>query len=318
MLGLVRKTCAEVAKRAYYVHIDYNAIPEYALSLPVERTSGAKHDPSLHYLGKGNDTAAFFLILDTINFGSGYFPNLKKRPGMSGYLTIASSLKEYFERHGTPTPQLLSKITRGECSGIFFQDPANEVAQELMGLFAEALRNLGDYLITNFNGSYVELIKAAGCKAETLVNILMGMPFFKDISIYDQTKVYFLKRAQLMAADLALAFNGKGLGGFQDLHLLTIFADNLVPHVLRVDGILLYEDDLASRIDSGVLIPRGSREEIEIRACAVHAAELIVGELHRRGIGITSRELDHLLWNRGQEPYYKKIKPRHRTRTIFY
>jgi hypothetical protein len=28
--------------------------------------------------------------------------------------------------------------------------------------------------------------------------------------------------------------------------------------------------------------------------------------------------LDYLLWNRGQQPYYKKARPRHRTRTVFY
>jgi len=37
---------------------------------------------------------AFFLTLDAINFGSGYFPHLGKRPGMSGYFTAAASLTD--------------------------------------------------------------------------------------------------------------------------------------------------------------------------------------------------------------------------------
>lgn len=318
MLDLVRTTCAEAAERASHVHINYKDIPRYALTLPIERSKSAKHDPSCHYLDRGEDTAAFFLVLDTINFGSGYFPNLKKRHGMSGYFTIACSLKEYFEWHGVPAAQFLSETSWEKCCEIFHQDPGAEVVQELMDLFAQALRSLGDFLVTHFNGSYVELIKAAGSSAEELVKILLGMPFFRDVSTYDQTEVYFLKRAQLLVADLALAFLYKGLGYFHDLDSLTIFADNLVPHVLRVDGILQYEDLLAARIDSEELIPAGSREEVEIRACAVHASELIAAELRRGGHPITSRELDHLLWNRGQEPYYKKVKPRHRTRTVFY
>jgi len=28
--------------------------------------------------------------------------------------------------------------------------------------------------------------------------------------------------------------------------------------------------------------------------------------------------LDYVLWNRGQEKHYKNMKPRHRTRTIYY
>ena len=44
----------------------------------------------------------------------------------------------------------------------------------------------------------------------------------------------FFKRAQIAAADLALA----GIAPADDLGELTLFADNLVPHVLRVDGVL--------------------------------------------------------------------------------
>jgi hypothetical protein len=58
-------------------------------------------------------------------------------------------------------------------------------------------------------------------------------------------------------------------------------------------------------------------EEIEIRACAPHAAELLKDALNASGPAITAMELDFLLWNRGQQPSYKSI-PRHRTRTIFY
>ena len=96
-----------------------------------------------------------------------------------------------------------------------------------------------------------------------------------------------------------------------------IFADNLVPHVLRVDGLLRYDPALAARIDAEELIPAGSPEEIEIRATALHTVELLVAALHRSGQPISAAELDYLLWNRGQLPLYK-ARPRHRTRTVFY
>src|SRR5678815_1638264 len=126
------------------------------------------------------------------------------------------------------------------------------------------------------------------------------------------------KRAQLTAADLSLALNRQGLGRFDDLDRLTIFADNLVPHVLRIDGILTYDPDLAGRIDREELIPPNSPEEIEIRANALHAVELIKEALHRREKDVTSMGLDYVLWNRGQERHYKSIKPRHRARTVYY
>jgi hypothetical protein len=117
----------------------------------------------------------------------------------------------------------------------------------------------------------------------------------------------FWKRAQIVPNDLALA----GIAEFADLDRLTIFADNLVPHVLRVDGVLAYDPALAARIDAGELLEPGP-EEREIRACAVHACELIAAEL-----GVPPRVLDTWLWNRGQEPRYKAL-PRHRCRTVFY
>ena len=97
-----------------------------------------------------------------------------------------------------------------------------------------------------------------------------------------------------------------------------MFADNLVPHVLRIDGILAYDPELASRIDREELIPAHSPEEIEIRACAVHAVERMVQALRDKGENATAMFLDYLLWNRGQDPYFKNIAPRHRTRTVFY
>ena len=102
-----------------------------------------------------------------------------------------------------------------------------------------------------------------------------------------------------------------GVASFYDLDELTSFADNLVPHVLRVDGVLVYDPDLSARIDREELLPPGE-EEREIRACAVHACERISARMN-----VPPRILDVWLWNRGQQPHYKAI-PRHRTRTVVY
>jgi Queuosine salvage protein len=91
-----------------------------------------------------------------------------------------------------------------------------------------------------------------------------------------------------------------------------------VPHVLRIDGALRYDPRLAARIDAEEPIAAGSPEEVELRACAVHAVELIVGELRRAGHVVNAMQLDNLLWSRGQRPEYKRAKPRHRTRSLFY
>jgi hypothetical protein len=192
-------------------------------------------------------------------------------------------------------------VTPGECARVFDQSLDDDAVAELMALFAEALNQLGQYLASRFGGSFRALVDATNGSAEQLAQLLAEMQFYQDVGFY--------KRAQLTAADLALA----QVARFHDLDRLTIFADNLVPHVLRVDGILRYEPGLLERIERQELIPAGSPEEQEIRACALHAVELI-----RRRVGsLNSMQLDYILWNRGQAPAYK-ARPRHRTRTVFY
>ena len=172
-----------------------------------------------------------------------------------------------------------------------------EPGHELVSLYADALRDLGRFLDAR---RALDVVAEAGGSAERLASMLAaGMPFFDDTG--------FWKRAQITANDLALA----GVAEFDDLDRLTIFADNLVPHVLRVDGVLVYEPDLAARIDAGELLPPGG-EEREIRGCAVHACELLSERL-----GMPARVIDTALWTRGQASRYKSV-PRHRCRTVFY
>lgn len=314
----IREACAAVAGRARFVRVNDAAIERYGLSLPLERAIAPAVDGTTHYRGDEAGTAAFFVVLDSINFGSGYFPHLRKRPGMSGYFTVASSLKDEFERRGPMPAERLAEISAEDCRTLFAQDSQNSAAMELMALFAVALNDLGRLLLAKYGGKAAELIQAAGGSAERLIDLLAEMPFFCDVSSYENSAVPFYKRAQLLGADLSLALQGKGLGAFDDLHRLTIFADNLVPHVLRIDGVLNYSTELAARIDREELIVAGSAEEVEIRACGLHAVELIKAALLRAGRPVTAVGLDYILWNRGQEKYYKSIKPRHRARSVYY
>src|SRR5688572_463873 len=315
----IRQASAAVAADARFVHVDESRIDAYARSLPLDELKAPAIHPQRHYLGHGEATAAFFVTLDAVNFGSGYFPHLRKRPGMSGYFTVASCLTDHFRRNGPMGANELARLTPDDCVRIFEQPEPDAAVRELMTLFARALNDLGQYLLDQFDGSFVRLIESAQRSAVQLVGLLAQMTFFNDVQRYRGRDVPFFKRAQLTAADLALAFDGEGLGRFTDLQRLTIFADNLVPHVLRIDGVLQYDPDLAARIDREDVIAAGSEEEVELRAAAVHASELIVRALHEAGhANITAMNADYLLWHRGQDPAYKQAKPRHRTRTVFY
>ncbi len=241
--------------RAAHVRIHAPAIEAYVRELAASSPATPGHDPASHYLDGGSGTAAFFLTLDAINFGSGYFPFLRKRPGLSGYFTVAAALADRFRTRGPLSAEEMAAITADSCAELFGQDAGHPVVGELMARFARALNDLGVLLADRYGGACTALIEAAGGSAARLIGLLAEMPYFQDVQIHAGEPVAFYKRAQLAAADLALAFGGIGWGRFEDLADLTIFADNLVPHVLRVDGILMYSPELVERVDGGELIP---------------------------------------------------------------
>lgn len=314
----IRAACREVAENSKFVRIDHARLWEYVRSLSSSEILPPKLDPAAHFPGHGENTLAFIVILDTINFGSGWFPYLRKRPGLSGYFTIASALRDAFDSEGPLVPERLAELSAPDCARIFNQDPNGMPVRELMEKFALALNQLGRLVLDRYRGKYAVLVESAEESAEKLVRLLSAMTFFDDVELWQDRRVPFYKRAQITAGDLAVAFDYDGWGRFRDLSELTIFADNLVPHVLRIDGVLAYNSELASRIDREQLIPAGSPEEVEIRACALHAVELIVRDLRRLGRSATAMNIDQLLWNRGQTAQYKGARPRHRTRTVFY
>ncbi len=99
----IRAAAAEVAQQAKFVRLVDAQIAPYAASLAASGLPTPVYDTAHHARGSVAETVAFLLALDTVNFGSGYFPHLRKRPGMSGYFTVASSLKERWERDGPLT-----------------------------------------------------------------------------------------------------------------------------------------------------------------------------------------------------------------------
>lgn len=292
LAATVRSSCAQVARGARRVSIDLDALDR------VEPGSPGGLDAESHFLeGSEEQVTMFLLTLSAINFGSGWFPELRKREvagrRLSGYFTVAGALADRFRADGPWTAGQLRAMSTAEMADTLGQP--RDV--ELMALYAQALRALGAFLAER---PPLGIVAEAGGSALRLAERLAaGMAMFNDVGFY--------KRAQIAAHDLALA----GVADFSDLDELTAFADNLVPHVLRCHGVLVYDAQLAAHIDGGRELGMGAAER-EIRACAVHACELI-----GQRTGVAPRMLDTWLWNLGQQPAYK-ARPRHRTRTVFY
>ncbi len=283
----IRTACRAVVAAAQWVRIDDDALRRIAPGEPPAL------DPASHFLeGSPEAVATYVLALDAVNFGSGWFAELEQRPGGFGYETVASALAERF-RTGRPwTAAGLRDLSVEAVADLF----GLERGHALAGHFTAALRELGGFLDGRTG---LEVVAEADGSAERLAAQLAGgMALWRDP---------LAKRAQLAASDLVLA----GVADFSDLGALTLFADNLVPHVLRRDGALVLDAALERHLDAGLLLAPG-RQELELRAAAVVAGERLA---HR--LGVSERDLDGMLWQRGQAPRYAD-PPAHRCRTTAY
>jgi len=317
LFATIRARAAEVSRDARFVRIDGKALARLAESLAEDPPPPPAWDVATHHRGTPRSTLAYVITLNAINFGSGWFPKLRKRDGRSGYFTVAMGLKDRFDAEGPWSARELAELSPFDLSRVLGQDLADPEVVELLALFAAALNDLGEFLTRRHGGSFAELVDRADRSAERLVRDLAEMPLFRDVSVYRDFEVPFYKRAQITAADLSLAFGGESYGRFGDLADLTAFADNLVPHVLRMEGVLQYRQRLGERIDAGELLEHDSPEEVEIRAAGIDAVEQIVAAINARGGAATAQQIDYTLWHRGQRPEMK-ARPRHRARCPYY
>lgn len=182
----------------------------------------------------------------------------------------------------------------------------------------DCLHEAGRVLVEKFGSSFWKLYLDSQNNATKMTELLVdNFSSFDDTAEYQSKRVGFYKRAQLNAKMVSDALVRAGKEPFEALEQLTAFADYKVPQILRRLGILEYSEELASKVDTYQLIPKGSSEEVEMRAADVWAVKLMGDQLKPRYSFITASHVDCLLWNRSQTKT-KDEKPYHRTYTIYY
>ena len=85
----IRAACARVAASARSVRVVDDAVAAYAATLP----AASPPAPDLAPGAADEERAAFSLQLNAVNFGSGWFPTLRKPPGLSGFRTVEAGLR---------------------------------------------------------------------------------------------------------------------------------------------------------------------------------------------------------------------------------
>ena len=80
----IREASAWVMGRARFISVDSARLGDLAIELSEVAKAPVQPDPAHNPVGPPGSTLAFVVTLDAVNFGSGYFPYLEKRPGCSG------------------------------------------------------------------------------------------------------------------------------------------------------------------------------------------------------------------------------------------
>lgn len=323
-LGVLTAT-ARVMREAELVRIDRAALDALAARWADSDWPAAVATLSdLHQPGTPEDAPNWILLLDALNFcfwGPPDGPRWRVTwhgATHDGYNALAAALSRAVE-DGLP---ISDASWLADLDGETLADVLRpEEGAPAIPLFAERLANareVGRTLRDRYDGQFRNVIEEASYDAVALeVAIERDFPSFADIAEWRGSPVPFLKRAQILVADLRAITGGAGAGAIRGLENLTAFADYKLPQRLRALGVLEYADSLAETVDSYTLIPAGSEPEVEIRAATIWAVEALRRALAERGAKRTAAAIDERLWVESQTRLPDE-RPYHRTRTIYY
>ena len=282
-------------------------------------------------------------LLGLMNFGSGWRGELHRASGAGAYQTIQRGVIGLFLKDPEVKAETLAAVSASEVESWFDISARVEVPHPDLGpavrqvvdsplaplvrrlqrvmnesgriLLEKQQRSLGHFILTALAAQQAPGPGTAGPSAAALVDSLVSaFPALQDEGSCLGARVYLYKKAQLIAADLFRRFGETDERfAFHDFHTLTAFADNVLPAVLRKEGVLRLSPALEQAIDQGASLPN-AEDEVALRASAIAAIESMAAH-----IGVSEPDLDFYLWGvLGKAEGYRSF-PRHSAKnTVFY
>lgn len=315
----IRAATAWVMERAEDVAIEENGVKDLAARLSTLAGGPPSWRVAPHWWDAGDPsgTATYVLVLDALNFSFWGEPGWRVRwngADLNGYWALAAALLRGLKQG---VPLLDAAALRAGVDAALLLRGEDGVRIPLLDERAAILREVGEGLERSCGGSFLRCLDEAHGSAAALVERVVALfPSFRDVAIYQGRSVPFYKRAQILAADLWGALDGKPPSDFHDLAALTMFADYKVPQVLQHLGVLRYSERLVDRLRRCHEIASGDPMDVEIRAGSIHAIERVCDRLAQIGARPTAAQIDWQLWLEGQS--MDMSLPYHRTRTVFY
>ncbi|KAH6851089.1 hypothetical protein B0I37DRAFT_128146 [Chaetomium sp. MPI-CAGE-AT-0009] len=280
------------------------------------------------------DTVAFIFTMDLLNFSfwsekpkTERFAIEYRGKRWTGYWSLVAALQRALEE-GIPITDSHFWQNEEECTLDVLKKVFRSSTDEEMPLLAErlaCLREAGQVLYEKYKCHPINLVDAANGSAAGLVNLLArDFKCFRDEHPFEGRRkpIRFLKRAQILVADLWACFEGEDYGEFRDIDKITMFADYRVPQILHNMGCIYYSPGLELAIRGKKDIPQGGSWEMQLRACSIWCVELIRREILKQNpkSHVNAILLDFFLYDtiKEMEEAGKEITPHHRTRSIWY
>jgi hypothetical protein len=214
--------------------------------------------------------------------------------------------------------KFLSRVTRPELERIF----AGNIELPMLDEKMQVWRQVGAVLAEKYDGRFHNYVKSCPHRlydngAGIIDRMVREFPRFNDISQYDDATIKFYKLPQLGIWFVYSALRKGNQFPLDDIDKMTAFADYIVPVALRLLGITSYSAELEHAINTYQMIPRDSRQEVEIRAHCIYATALLCEEVNKirpKDQQIIIPQIDARLWTH----YHTTWWPHHLTRTIMY
>lgn len=307
-------------EKADFVHIDAVAIERFAERVSLDVLQPAPRHAVLRFLGDPPEVARWTLLIDSLNFcfwspeGCPWSVEYGGQRWQRYFALVAALRRAVARDAGWLKAERWASATGTDCEAVFAGNGRIPLLQRRVGILNET----GRILLDRFAGEAIRLVEDAKSDAVRIAAAVCGsFPSFRDIHSYKGRQIPILKRAQIFASDVAAAFEEIGAAPITNLEGLTAFADYRLPQALRHLGMMTLSNELESRIESELLIEPGSAEELELRAGAIGAVDLITQALRRkRRTDAPSWLVDEYLWNYSHHP--EVMVRHHRTLTWYY
>ncbi|GMS97016.1 hypothetical protein PENTCL1PPCAC_19191 [Pristionchus entomophagus] len=282
-------------------------------------------------------------VLDTLNFS--FWPNEDEEYYVDykdnrevGYLAMCAA---FMKAHEAEIPiydtDWMVTVTEEALGKILVSGSGHAIP--LLRERFRALKESGQWLNMKHRGQMMNAVRACGPSAQSLLRSIMTIESFRDQTMYKGTKVWLLKRAQILVADVYSLLKGsttqevRDLVNYVDIDTITMFADYRVPQALCHLGIMEYSPELRLRLDKKEVMPYGDEMEMEIRGCSIFAVNEIFKEVIRMRLNdykgldwyetkrpLFAIDIDVWLWQyrRQHAEEVEEHVPFHRCREIYY